>query len=72
MVKAKLPEEVALCFPSDVLKRIDSYLPHIKKEKSPKTSPNLEKELRRLQSKCLKGMSPMYMMDLEDFILDRV
>lgn len=71
MVKAQLPEELALRFPLDILRAIDSYLPHIKKEKSPKTSPSLEKELRKLQSRALKGKSAMYLKDFDDFILDR-
>ena len=71
MVKVKLPEEFTYIFPLDILRIIDSYLPHIKKEPSPKTSPSLERELRKIQSKAYKGKSTMYMQDLEDFILDR-
>ena len=71
MVKVKLPEEFTYIFPLDILRIIDSYLPHIKKEPSPKTSPSLERELRKIQSKSYRGKSPMYMRDLDDFILDR-
>ena len=70
MVKVKLPDEFTYIFPLDILRIIDSYLPHLKKPPIPKTSPSLERELRKIQSRPYRGKSPMYMHDLDDFILD--
>jgi len=70
MVKPRLPYEVEQSLPQDVVNVIYSYVPHIKKV-SPKSSPSLQKELTRIQSKNLRGKSPEYMRDLDDFILDR-
>jgi len=71
MVKPCLPEEVELLFPVELVRLIQSYVPHYPKKPSPKTSPSLQRELTRIQSMCFKGKSTMYMRDLDDFILDR-
>ena len=71
MVKPQLPEEVQLLLPEVLVWLINSYVPHLPKKPSPKSSPSLEKELTRLQNCKLKGKSAMYMYDLDDFVLDR-
>lgn len=70
MVKPQLPECIYNMFPVDVVKIIYSFVPHLAKVPSAQTSPSLDRELRRIQSKMLKGKSAMYLIDLEDFVLD--
>jgi len=71
MVKPELPEDIQLLFPIELVRLINSFVPHYPKKVSPKTSPSLQKELTRIQSKCFRGKSSMYMMEFDDFILDR-
>jgi hypothetical protein len=71
MVKPQLPEQIQLMFPLELVRLIGSYVPHLKKEPSPKTSPSLQKELTKLQNRHLKGKNAMYMRELDDFVLDR-
>lgn len=71
MVKPQLPEDIQLLFPLELVRLIHSYVPHVKKVPSPKTSPSLQKELTKIQSKCFKGKSTMYMREFDDFVLDR-
>lgn len=70
MVKPTLPQEIAMQFPVDVLRYINSFVPHTPKTRSPNGSPSMKRELARLQTKMLSQHSAMYMYDLEDFILD--
>ena len=70
-MKPKLPPEIEAIFPGDVLSRIYSFVPHL--PKTPKTvpaSPQMEKDLRSIQSKGLGGTNAMYLKELDDFILD--
>jgi len=71
MVKPRLPEQIELIFPVELVRIINSYVPHLDKVPSPKTSPSLQRELTRIQGKSLAGKNAMYMRDLDDFILDR-
>ena len=73
-MKPQLPPEIERIFPESVVKRIYSYVPHLPK-KSPRllpctVSPSMERDLRLLQHKLLKGKSDMYLKELEDFVLD--
>jgi len=70
MVKPQLPEDIQILFPLELVRLINSFVPHIKKTPSPKTSPSLQRELARLQTKNLRGKSPTYMRGLDDFVLD--
>jgi hypothetical protein len=70
MVKPTLPQEIALQFPVDVLRVINSFVPHTPKIVTPDGSPSLKRELLRLQNKMLSQRSAMYMYELEDFMLD--
>lgn len=71
MVKPRLPEEIEQLLPDDVVKYIYRYVPHLEKLITPKSSPSLERELKRIQMKTLMGKSAMYMKELEDFLLER-
>ena len=71
MVKPQLPEDLQMLLPLELVRLIDSFVPHTKKTPSPKTSPSLQRELARIQCKNLKGKSPTYMRGLDDFVLDR-
>lgn len=68
--KPKLPNSVELLLPEDVVNHIYSYVPYPKKIKTPEVSPQLQKELIKIQSIHLNGKSAMYLKDLEDFCLD--
>ena len=70
MVKPRLPEQIEKLFPNDVIRVINGYVPHLDKVPSPKTSPSLQRELTRIQTKHLAGKNAMYMSDLDDFVLD--
>jgi hypothetical protein len=71
MVKPVLPREISSYLPVDVVRVIYSYVPHMPKPiETPGSSPNLQKELNRLQSRHLNGASNMYMYELDDFMLD--
>lgn len=70
MVKPRLPEQIELLFPVEIVRIINGYVPHLDKVPTPKTSPSLQRELSRIQYKHLAGKNAMYMRDLDDFILD--
>ena len=76
-MKPQLPPLLAHSLSEDVMRIINAYVPHFPKQrKSQKSSrsvcsvsPNMERDLRRIQSSTLKGKSEMYMRDLDDFVL---
>ena len=71
-MKPQLPPEIANHLPDDILFRIQSFVPHFpkpKKEKVQSVSPNMERDLRKIQTKLLHGKDNMYMRDLDVFIL---
>jgi hypothetical protein len=70
MVKPRLPKHVEFLFPVELVRIINSYVPHLEKVPNPRTSPSLQRELTRIQGKHLAGKNAMYMRDLDDFILD--
>jgi len=68
--KPCLPPEIQMMFPVELVRLIHSYVPKYEKQ-TPKTpSPNLQKELTKIQSLNIRGKSPTYMYDLDDFCLD--
>jgi hypothetical protein len=74
-MKPQLPPEIAALFPTDVIRHIYRFVPHIYKEKlTPKMnvtmSPKALTDLRMIQLSPLRGKSERYMIDLDDFILD--
>ena len=68
-MRPKLPREIELMLPSELVHVIYQYVPHMKKE-SPRHSPTLQKELQKIQNLSLRGKSPNFMKDLDDFCLD--
>ena len=71
-MKPELPREITDVLPDDIITHIQSFVPHLpkpKKAKSPSVSPNMERDLRMIQNRFLKGTNNMYMRDLDDFIL---
>ena len=74
-MKPQLPPMLAHSLSEDVMRIIYAYVPHFPKQRKSKSksvcsvSPNMERDLRRIQSTNLKGKSEMYMRDLEDFVL---
>lgn len=69
-MKPRLPKILEDELPADVLHYMYQFVPHMKKVKTPQTSPQLEKDLRKIQSTVLKGKNAMYLKDLDDFVLD--
>ena len=70
--KPCLPPEIQLQFPVELVRLIHSYVPNYEK-KSPKSSdpsPNLQRELTKIQNMKLRGSSPTYMYNLDDFLLE--
>ena len=69
--KPQLPYEIQMMLPRELVHIIQSFVPPNEKEAKPKTpSPSLQKELLRIQNSRLKGISEMYMMEFDDFLLD--
>jgi len=73
-MKPHLPPQIEAILPDDIVRLINSYVPHLRKEKKTlgypcKISPNMERDLRLLQNKVLKGKSDMYLRGLDDFVL---
>ncbi len=56
--------------PLDLVYVIHTYLPRPPKKKKEQVSPTFQKELQKIQSIELKGKNEMYMIGLEDFLLD--
>lgn len=76
MMKPQLPPTIERCFPPEVLRHIYSFVPHLSKKRTQTQtqtfytySPNMERDLRRIQNTFLHGKSETYMKDLDDFIL---
>ena len=68
-MRPRLPREIELMLPSEIVHVIYQYVPHLKKE-SPQHSPTLQKELQKIQNLTLRGKSANFMKDLDDFCLD--
>ena len=73
-MKPQLPVEIVALLPLGIVERIYKYVPHLKKDRSPRgytLSPKAETELRMIQMSTMKGKGAMFMRGLEDFLLDR-
>jgi len=84
-MKPQLPECLCALLPDDVLGVINSFVPHLPKPKKNKRkesidsvdsavssvsrSPDVQRDLRLIQRRAMKGMDGMFMRDLEDFVL---
>jgi len=67
LMKPKLPAEIEILFPVDVVRIIYSFVPHL--PRTPHHSPSMQKELTRIQNMNLAGKKETYMRDLEEFLL---
>jgi len=68
-MKPELPSEIAERFPEELVRLIMSFVPHLKKTpSSPSWSPSLQRELHALHA---RNPSPLYLMDLDEFVLDK-
>jgi hypothetical protein len=70
-MKPELPLEVAERFPEELVRLIMSFVPHLPKPPTPTPSPSLERELRALQQAHLYSASPLYLRDLDEFVLEK-
>jgi hypothetical protein len=84
-MKPQLPECLCTLLPDDVLGVINAFVPHLPKPKKNKRkgsidsvdsaissvsrSPDVQRDLRLIQRRALKGMDGMFMRDLDDFVL---
>lgn len=72
-MKPRLPYKLEAKLPDDILIHIYSFVPHLPKPKKQSSicsvSPNMERNIRAIQSNSLKGKNEMYLRDLDDFIL---
>lgn len=67
-MKPKLPIEIELLFPVDIVRMIYSFVPHL-----PTPSPvltSLQRELERVQHLNRHGKKETYMRGFEEFVLD--
>jgi len=68
--KPQLPKEVQRLFPKELVSLIHSYVPKYEKDIPKTPSPNLQKELIKIQNTKLHGKLSTYLYDLEDLCLD--
>jgi hypothetical protein len=66
-MKPQLPYDITQMLPREIVHLINSFVPHLPKQKP--VSPNLERELKRVQTLQLKGKKSTFMRGLEDFML---
>lgn len=81
-MKPELPPEIIAKFPPEIVEKIYGFVPHFpnpkkaSKSSSPHLctySPQMERDLRMLQSKQtprLGGKKDTYLYDLDEFVLD--
>jgi hypothetical protein len=74
-MKPQLPREIEALLPDYIVRRIYEFVPHLPKpKKSPAfpitVSPCMERDLRLLPHKTLRGKNEMYLKELDDFVLD--
>jgi hypothetical protein len=69
-MKPRLPREIELMLPTDIVWLISTYLENVKKASPTYKHDTLQKELTKIQRSPLRGKNEMYMKDLDDFILD--
>ena len=69
-MKPTLPMEIQLLLPEDIVRVINSFVPHLKKEKIQGVSPSLQSEISKIQRCFVSGKNEMYLKGFDDFILD--
>ena len=68
-MRPKLPMEIEQQLPEDIVRHIYKWVPHLPKEKKMSVSPQLQKDIKRIQTQELRGISNMYLRDFDDFVL---
>ena len=72
-MKPRLPPEIVDMLPTEIVHLINTYVPHLPKPKTPPSaftvSPNMERDLRAIQKKHLRGKNEMYLRELDGFVL---
>jgi len=68
--KPQLPREIKYLFPKEIVSIIHSFVPKYEKVVPKTPSPNLQKELTKIQNMNINGKSSNYMFDYDDFCLD--
>ena len=66
--KPQLPYEIQMMLPREIVHHIATFVPPYEKPKQ--LSPGLQSALRKIQLTPPRGVSPTYMMDLEDFLYE--
>jgi hypothetical protein len=69
-MKPTLPMDIQDMLPDDIIRVINSFIPHLRKKQSPKLSPSLQYHLAKIQRSPLRGKNEMYLKGFDDFILD--
>jgi len=64
-VKPRLPRDIELCLPAEIVSKIYTYVPRLPKPNP--TSPGLQRELERLQRRNHRNSMDLY--GLDDFVL---
>ena len=66
-MKPSLPPEIEAKLPLDIARHIYSFVPHLRKKKTPPVSPSLQKALESLQKSPKRTAMDLY--GLDDFVL---
>ena len=69
-MKPRLPLFIECMFPKEVVHLIYSFVPHYTCPKQVTMSPQLQRQLYKIQTTPLQGKHSMYMREFDDFILD--
>lgn len=65
-MKPTLPKEIQDILPDDIIRIINSFVPHLSKKKSP----SLQHEIMKLQRSPIRGKNEMFLKGFDEFILD--
>lgn len=68
--KPQLPKDIQNLLPKELVSLIHSYVPKYEISLSKTPSPNLQKELTKIQNTKIHGKLSTYLYDFEDFCLD--
>jgi hypothetical protein len=68
-MRPRLPKEIELIFPSELVHLIYTFVPHEPKEKKKEYSPTLQKDLWKIQTSAIGRNNAMFMKGLDDFCL---
>jgi hypothetical protein len=69
-MKPRLPMEIQDFLPDDIIRIINSFVPHLQKKKTPKVTPSLQYEIMKIQRSPIRGKNEMFLKGFDEFILD--